>query len=155
MRYFLFIIAFLLASCHQHIRKLDTSNFIDDNFEKIEFVDKKKIQPLRKEWPELYEYLVKGHLFLLKDESEYRYAVSSEFAKFFQKNKSKVFTTPFLQDYDQFKLAFGEVEGYIFHQNSMQRCAFVSIVDKYAVLTSIADLTFCYYFDIKTNKLIR
>lgn len=153
-RFFIFIVMFLL-SCSQSIKKFDTKKFIDYNYEKIECVDIKKITPLKKEWPELYNYLVKGHLFVLKDHSETRFALSQNFAKYFQENRIKVYKTPFLQDLDQFKLAFCGIEETIM-QNYIEYGAFAFIVDSYAIFGDLPQggSGFSWQFDIKSRRLL-
>ena len=141
-------------SCNQAIKKFDTKKFKVNYFEKIECVDKKKIKPLKKEWPQLYHFLVGGHLFILKDKNEPVFAISRSFANYYQQNKIKVYTTPFLQDLDHLKFAFGGIE----EQNVgdyIQYGAFAYIVNNYSIIEiPHQGLGFSWQFDIKTRKLM-
>ena len=151
---FFILLLFIAISCNNSIKKFDTSNFDVHYFKKIECVDKKKIIPLKKEWPELYQYLVKGHLFILKDNSESRFALSRQFAKYFQNNRIKVYKTLFFQDLDQFKLAFGGIEEFLM-PDYIEYGAFSFIVDNFSVIDDPPTGTgFSWQFDIKTRKLM-
>jgi hypothetical protein len=150
--YLAFIVVFY--SCNNSIKKFDTSNFDVHYFKKIECIDKKKIIPLKKEWPELYQYLVKGHLFILKDKNESVFATSRIFANYFQKNSVKVYKTPFLQDLDQVKLAFCGIDE-LNEITYIQYGTFAYIVDNYSIIEiPHQGLGFIWLFDIKTRKLI-
>lgn len=112
-----------------------------------------KIKPLKKEWPELYQYLTKGHLQIVTLNSGRITTIQSyQLYRYLIDNIIKIHKTPFLQDYDNVVSTFANDEDTIFFEYEINYSIKPIIVgDKCST---------CNYpgpgllFDKKTKKLL-
>jgi hypothetical protein len=106
----LFILfVFALAGCSSGIKKFKVDNIQTAKGVSYEpYFNKSEIAPLKSEWKELYIHLKKGHLLRSIGDSEINYIYSYQLYKLLKSNLLKIYSTPFLQDYNNFIAVFGE-----------------------------------------------
>lgn len=150
---FSILLLFIAISCNNSIKKFDLSKYPISEYQKTSLIDLNKIKPLKKEWPELYQYLKKGHLQIITFKSGATNSIYSyQLYKFLNRNNLMIYKTPFLQDFDNVISSFGD-SGEITYLNNT--------INVFYVPTIVGDICktctysgFGYVFDKKTKKLL-
>lgn len=147
------MIAVLTISCSQSIKNFNLSKYPTSEYQKTSFVDLNKIKPLKKEWPELYHFLAKGHLQIVTFKSGRIETLHSyQFYKFLKNNVLMIYKTPFLQDFENVVSTFANGEDAIYFDEEINSGISFHIVDdlcKTCIYQGIGLI-----FDKKSRKLI-
>jgi hypothetical protein len=150
---FSILLIFIAISCNISIKKFDLSKYDIPKYKKSELVDLNKIKPLKKEWPELYRYLKKGHLQIVTFKpGRIETLHSNQFYKFLNNNVSMIYKTPFLQDYDNVISTFANEEDAIYFDEVINLPIWLNVVDKICKTCDYSGIGLL--FDKKTKKLM-
>ena len=149
---FLFCIILSLSSCIE-IKKFrpDLNRISSRNF--TPFFNENKLAPLKTEWKELYTFLKKGHLLSSNSNDELIYISSYQFYSAMKSNALKIYSTPFLQDYDSFIATFGIPSDERIIKNKVYVIYNRHVIDD-PCQTCVHDL-FGYTFDVESRKLLK
>jgi hypothetical protein len=101
---FIFILVQSMG-CFSGVKKYTPPTFYQeiDNFKPF---FNPEIQPLKKQFSELYFYLKRGHIYKHNNENAYLY--SPKIIEFIRANRSYFIKVPYLQEYSNFIKVFGE-----------------------------------------------
>ncbi len=105
----LILVVFALVGCSSGIKKIKSDDIQATkgvNYE--QYFNKSEIAPLKSEWKGLYVHMKKGHLLQSVGDREKDYIYSYQLYKLLKSNLLKIYSTPFLQDYNNFIAVFGE-----------------------------------------------
>ena len=136
------------ANCYTGIKKF---NYPGGSGKYENYFSEDQARPLKKQWPELYTYLKRGHL--LQNESSRRtaYIYSFDLYRFLQKNTSRIYDTPYLQDYNRFIAVFGPTEN-VYPAGDKIHIAYYPVLLGDPCETCQHD-GFGFFFDRNTHKL--
>ncbi len=96
----------LTWSCDSGIPTFSTDQFETNGMTLHPYFQQDHITPVKDQWPELYQYLEKGHI-QAEAKSGKIMVYSFDFYKFITNQRSQIYETPFLQQYSQFLTVFG------------------------------------------------
>lgn len=85
-----------------------TKNKQEDNTQSKRWFYEETIFPLKREWPELYAFLKKGHLRYTFINGKLDFYYSMEFYHYIVNNQSRITTTEYLRRSDNIQQVFGE-----------------------------------------------
>jgi hypothetical protein len=140
------------TGCNKGVSSFQVNN-IHKSKKYNRFFLKDEIKPLRNQWRELYSYLEKGHLLQhINNEGRIWYSYSLDLYSYLNRNVTKIYSTPFLKNFDQFILVFGE-------PNQIQKRN--NKISFYYDPHVIGDCETCHYqgyyyvFDETTKKILK
>ncbi|MBK8567961.1 MAG: hypothetical protein IPN76_32730 [Saprospiraceae bacterium] len=147
------IVSFAITGCNRHIKSFEISKYNPNptNFEK--YFNSGQVSSLKNEWEDLYYYLKREHVQSANVKGEEIFVFSFDLYKFLQANLLNFYTTPFLQNYENYVKIFGKPE--YFHDDGKR----IEIVYARSIIgDSCRTCThhgIGFKFDAKTKKLVK
>jgi hypothetical protein len=147
------IVSFAITGCNRHIKNFEISKYNPNpaNFEK--YFNPEQVLSLKNEWEDLYYYLKRGHVQRANVKGEEIFVFSFDLYKFIQANLLKFYTTPFLQEHDNYVWVFGKPEHISSTNERIEISYFRSIIGDSCKTCTHHGIGF--KFDSKTKKLVK